>query len=389
LLTSEESIKTLSLIELYQEKIAQNSLMFDQAQQIAITQLDELAHYLNMVESFTIAHKGIYLWGKVGRGKTMMMDMFYHHVQIKKKQRIHFHHFMESVHHRLNQLTGQVEPLNYIADEWAEKVKLLCFDEFFVNDIGDAMLLAGLFKALFSHGVILVATSNCVPEQLYKNGLLRERFLPTIDLLNQYCQVISVNGEHDHRLRKFVEYTQYYFPSAEHHQTMLTRFEQSSCNAKSSLSAKSALIKNSKITINHRNISYIAKNNGNSIIWFDFFELCSGPRSQRDYMSIAKQFKTVLISNVPQFSGKLIPAVFSGIEDSYQRSGVLLSNLRKLDDEARRFIALVDEFYDQKIKLIISADVDIFELYQGEQLAFEFARCESRLIEMQSATLFN
>jgi len=383
LLTTEESFKTSSLIELYQEKIAAQALVYDQAQQVAISQLDELAVSLNNVGTISVATQSIYLWGKVGRGKTMMMDMFYQHVKIEKKQRIHFHHFMESVHQQLNQLTGQAEPLNYIANEWAEKVKLLCFDEFFVNDIGDAMLLAGLFKTLFSKGVILVATSNCVPEQLYTNGLLRERFLPTIDLLNDYCQIISVNGEQDHRLSQLVEYTQYYHPAIDHEKTMLARFKDSS-----TLAATELTIQSGEITINHRLIPYLAKNDNNSI-WFDFFALCSGPRSQRDYMAIAKQFKTVLISNVPKFSGKLVPAVFSGIEDSYQRSGVLLGDLRQLDDEARRFIALVDEFYDQKIKLVVSADVDVFELYQGEQLAFEFARCESRLIEMQSATFFN
>lgn len=372
-------------MELYQEKIAEQALVFDQAQQVAITQLDKLAFSLSNVETINEATKGIYLWGKVGRGKTMMMDMFYQHVSLENKQRIHFHHFMESVHQRLNQLTGQTEPLSFIANEWALKVKVLCFDEFFVNDIGDAMLLAGLFKALFAQNVILVATSNCVPERLYTNGLLRERFLPTIDLLNQYCQIISVNGEKDHRLSQLFEYTQYYYPAVEHQSTMLARFE----NLSSTLSESSVTLletKSGKITINHRLISYIAKDN--NTIWFDFFALCSGPRSQRDYMVIAEQFNTVLISNVPQFSGKHVPAAFSGIEDSYQRSGVLLGNLRKLDDEARRFITLVDEFYDQKIKLIVSADVDVFELYQGEQLAFEFARCESRLIEMQSETLF-
>ena len=348
-----------------------------------MTKLDQLALSLANNQSIVGADNGVYLWGKVGRGKTMMMDMFYQQLTIKNKQRIHFHHFMEAVHQRLNKLTGKENPLNQIASEWAKKVKVLCFDEFFVNDIGDAMLLAGLFKALFKEGVILVATSNCVPEQLYHNGLLRERFLPTIDLLNQYCQIISVNGEQDHRLSQLVEYTKYYYPAKKHHHTMQTCFRQLSTVE----NVTNSTINGGEITINHRKISYLANND--HAIWFDFFALCSGPRSQRDYMAIAKQFSTVFISNVPQFSGKLIPAVFSGIEDCYQRDGVLLGDLRKLDDEARRFIALVDEFYDQKIKLVVSADVDIFELYQGKQLAFEFARCESRLIEMQSAAFFN
>ena len=360
----------MPLLKQYQALINDNVLQEDTAQLQALTVLNQLCLTLHANEE--ASHNGIYLWGKVGRGKTMMMDLFYQQLTIKNKQRIHFHHFMESVHQNLNQYTGKAEPLQRIANEWAKKVKILCFDEFYVNDIGDAMLLAGLFKALFSQGVILVATSNCVPEQLYRNGLLRERFLPTIDLLNQYCQVLSVNGEQDHRLTQLTEYTCYYFPAEQHNKTLALSFEE--------LTSQSPQAGN--ITINYRDISYIGKYD--DVIWFDFFALCSGPRSQRDYMKISQQFKTVIISNVPQFSGKLIPAVFSGIEDCYQRSGVLMGNLRQLDDEARRFIALVDEFYDQNINLIVSADVDIFELYQAEQLAFEFARCESRLIEMQS-----
>jgi cell division protein ZapE len=239
------------------------------------------------------------------------------------------------------------------------------------------MLLAGLFEELFALGVTLVATSNCQPEQLYRNGLQRERFLPTISLINQYCQIISIDGDIDHRLintrKEF--YQNYYFTRQHGEQALAKRF-QKLCNKSAARSS------DSKIIINSRVIDCLAKTNKH--IWFDFYVLCSGPRSQLDYIQIADQFKTVLISNVPQFSGKLVPAVFSGVEDGYQRSGVLMENLRHLDDEARRFIALVDEFYDRKTKLIISAEVDIAELYQGQQLSFEFLRCQSRLFEMQS-----
>jgi cell division protein ZapE len=366
----------MSLLKEYQQLIENKHFQHDKAQLLAISCLDTLTVALETPIKNN-SGKGIYLWGKVGRGKTMMMDMFYQHLTLKNKQRIHFHHFIEAVHQRLNQLTGHDDPLEIIANEWAEKVKVLCFDEFFVSDIGDAMLLAGLFKALFAKQVILVATSNCQPEQLYRNGLQRQRFLPTIALLNQYCQVISVNGELDHRLSKLTDCPHYYFPASKHQHTMLARYQQFTSTA----------VNTGNIVINYRKIDYLAQ--CDDVIWFDFFALCSGPRSQRDYMVLAQQFSTVFISNVPQFSGELIPAVFSGIEDSYQRSGVLLADLRKLDDEARRFIALVDEFYDQKIKLIISSDVDIFKLYHGTQLAFEFARCESRLIEMQSAQYFD
>ena len=396
------------MLEQYQQLHRQQVLCEDKAQYAAIVALDKLSKELvlandkgtrnntsNKLLAKLLQNKskptiqGLYFYGRVGRGKTMLMDLFYQNIPIKCKKRIHFHRFMENVHQQLNELSLQqsslgvctgINPLTLIARTWATNIELLCFDEFFVNDIGDAMLLSGLFKELFSLGVTLVFTSNCQPEQLYRNGLQRERFLPTIALINQYCQVISVDGETDHRLKNVVatDYNNYYFTHSYGEQLLAERF-QALCNDRT-VSLNVNKLKN--IQINHREICYLAKTSKH--IWFDFYALCSGPRSQRDYIQIADQFETVLISNVPQFSGKLIPAVFSGVEDNYQRSGILLGELRQLDDEARRFIALVDEFYDRKIQLIISADVGINELYQGEQLGFEFQRCQSRLFEMQN-----
>jgi cell division protein ZapE len=365
----------------YQELLNTKQLDYDTAQVTAIDALAVLSEQLNAncksspKSKNTIA--GLYFHGRVGRGKTMLMDLFYNELNITAKKRIHFHHFMESVHLQLAQLTGQSEPLEHIAMQWSKEFDLLCFDEFFVSDIADAMLLAGLFSALFAKGVTLVATSNCQPEQLYRNGLQRERFLPTIALINQHCQVISIDGDVDHRRSKLTENANYnnYFLLAKQGAEILVSRYKASANVEQLITGE--------ITINHRNIPYLARSK--QTIYFDFFALCSGPRSQRDYMALAKAFGTVFIANVPQFSGKLVPAVFSGVEDSYQRSGVLMGELQQLDDEARRFIALVDEFYDQDIKLILSAEVDIFELYQGQQLAFEFERCQSRLIEMQQA----
>jgi cell division protein ZapE len=296
-------------------------------------------------------------------------------------------------------------PLVNIARSWANKVQVLCFDEFFVSDIGDAILLAGLFDEMFKQGMVLIATSNCKPEQLYQNGLQRERFLPTIELINRHCQVISVNGDKDHRLSGALSahhsdnpclttvtqlernYPAYAFPLHAHEDFIKQQFDQ--------LTEK-ALWQSGSITINHRTIHYLAQSTSSQslnpqsispqphVIVFDFYALCSAPRSQRDYMALAKQFSHVLIQGVPQFSGELMPAVFSGVEERYQRSGIVMKDLRQLDDEARRFIALIDEFYDQKIAVIISAEVDIIDLYQGQQLAFEFERCKSRLFEMQS-----
>ena len=395
----------------------------DKAQQCAVQALAQLSELLVLAEHDRLKNKkssfdflskitsnkrkpvirGLYFYGRVGRGKTMLMDLFYENIPLKQKKRIHFHRFMESIHQELNQLSltkSSIDnPLEHIANRWASEISLLCFDEFFVSDIGDAMLLSGLFEALFCSGVTLVTTSNCQPEQLYRNGLQRERFLPTINLINQFCQIISIDGDIDHRLTNYnPHYKNYYFSYQNGEQLLADRFAQlcavNTINVKTN-GAKDVTLQNNtsnndypqrisskRITINHREISYIDKTSKH--IWFDFFDLCSGPRSQRDYMQLADLFDTVLISNVPLFSGKLIPAVFSGVEDSYQRSGVLMGNLRQLDDEARRFIALVDEFYDRKIQLIVCADGDITELYQGQQLSFEFQRCQSRLFEMQN-----
>lgn len=338
---------------------------------------------------------GLYFHGRVGRGKTMLMDLFYENTPIEQKKRIHFHRFMESVHQELKRLSSQKtsvdNPLTQIATCWASDIRLLCFDEFFVSDIGDAMLLSGLFSALFESGVTLVTTSNCKPEQLYRNGLQRERFLPTIDLINQFCQVVPIDGDIDHRLSNTEhQHKNYYFTALKGEELLTKRFFNLKASASDTLLKHDNEINTSSsndntkhITINNRVINYLNKTSRH--IWFDFFELCSGPRSQRDYIQLADLFDTVLISNVPQFGGNLIPSVFSGVEDSYQRSGVLMGELRQLDDEARRFIALVDEFYDRKIKLIICAEVDITELYQGQQLSFEFQRCQSRLFEMQNS----
>ena len=397
------------MLEQYQQLQKQLVLCEDKAQHAAIAALDKLSKQLVLASNNNNQKilsnnflapkkllakllpkkkkpiiKGLYFYGRVGRGKTMLMDLFYQNIPIKHKKRIHFHRFMESVHQQLNELSSHHSsvdnPLARIAKSWATNIELLCFDEFFVSDIGDAMLLSGLFKELFSLGVTLVATSNCQPEQLYRNGLQRDLFLPTIALINQYCQVISVNGDTDHRLTSTVVqcYKNYYFTHSNGEQLIAKRFQEFCTDT--AISVNDYKLKN--IIINHREICYRAKTSKH--IWFDFYALCSGPRSQRDYIQIADQFETVLISNIPQFSGRLIPAVFSGVEDSYQRSGVLMAELRQLDDEARRFIALVDEFYDRQIQLIISAEVDITELYLGQQLSFEFQRCQSRLFEMQN-----
>ena len=379
----------MSVTEQYQQLIELNKLKSDNEQYKAALALDDLSRKLICAQKpksilFKINNlftkhepiQGIYFHGRVGRGKTMLVDLFYQQLKIKRKRRIHFHHFMENVHQQLKDFSGKDNPLMLIAKVWSTQVDILCFDEFFVNDIGDAMLLAGLLKAMLSNGIILVATSNCPPKELYKNGLQRERFLPTIDVINHYCQVISIDGPTDHRLltseTQQYKYRDYSICNDIEHNFLVDYVNKLSLGN---------ICYNDYIVINNRNINF--RSRSDNTIWFDFMALCSGPRSQRDYIKLADNFKNVLVSNVPQFNGKLIPAVFSGVEDGYQRSGVVMGQLRGLDDEARRFIALVDEFYDRGIRLIITADVDITELYQGTQLNFEFARCMSRLFEMQ------
>lgn len=381
----------MSVIKCYKKLINDNKLKQDKAQYFAVLALEELSQQINEkplgnpslffakhLFKPSIPMQGIYFHGRVGRGKTMLMDLFYQELKTQRKKRMHFHRFMESVHKMLNGLSGNDNPLKRIAKHWAKEVDVLCFDEFFVNDIGDAMLLAGLFESLFSSGVVLIATSNSAPVELYKNGLQRERFLPTIDLINRYCRVISIDGPQDYRMNEQIilapnaNYRDFHVKTDAESLFLKRHFDD---NAVGNIQYQI------QTEVHHRTINTIAS--ADNLIWFDFMDICSGPRSQRDYIALADRYDIVLIANVPQFSGKRIPAVFSGVEDSYQRSGVVMGELRALDDEARRFIALVDEFYDRHIRLIIEADVDIAKLYQGQQLAFEFARCQSRLFEMQ------
>tara|TARA_R110000737_G_scaffold132041_2_gene163709 strand:- start:1224 stop:2378 length:1155 start_codon:yes stop_codon:yes gene_type:complete len=379
----------MSVIDQYKQLIEQKILKHDSQQYNAALALDILSQKLIAKQAqsplFTAIKKlitkpdvvqGIYFHGRVGRGKTMLMDFFYQQLALTRKRRIHFHHFMESVHQMLNELSGKDNPLGLIATAWSVEVDIICFDEFFVNDIADAMLLAGLLSAMLTHGITLVATSNCRPDQLYKNGLQRQRFLPTIAIIHQYCQIVSIDGPQDHRLVSTdiaaLNYRDFHIGTAIESKFLSQHFYAL---------ASGNIRHNGSMIIHGRGVKFLACSD--KAIWFDFMALCSCPRSQRDYIKLADDYTAVLISNVPQFSGELIPAVFSGVEDSYQRSGVVMGQLRGLDDEARRFIALVDEFYDRGIRLIVAAEVDIAQLYQGTQLSFEFARCQSRLFEMQ------
>ena len=293
--------------------------------------------------------KGLYLWGGVGRGKTMMMDMFCHALPPERRQRMHFHRFMRRVHDGLGRFSGQANPLLKVADEIASQGDVLCFDEFFVSDIGDAMILGEVMTALFARGVVLVATSNVEPANLYKNGLQRSRFLPAIDQIYAHCDVHEIDQGQDFRLRTLQQARLYHWPLS----------ESTDQSMRESFSALATDREKSNVRLRVENRMIEALKVAGDVAWFRFSSLCEGPRSQNDYIELATLFTTVLMSEVP----------------------VLDVNR---EDAARRFISLVDEFYDRRVKLVISADQPITDLYQGQRLSFEFERTQSRLLEMQS-----
>ena len=293
--------------------------------------------------------RGIYLWGGVGRGKTFLMDLFFESLPLKAKQRIHFHRMMREVHARRKALGNVADPLDKVAADIARDTRVLCFDEFFVSDIGDAMILGRLLDGLFRRGVTLVATSNSKPDDLYQDGLQRQRFLPAIDLLKQFTDVVHVDSGVDYRLRLLEKAGTYLSPDDEQASKKLALFFDES--------ASSEIRLNPQLDINERKIP--AHKCAKGIAWFRFEQICDGPRSHADYIEIARWYPTVIVSGVPQFDATL-------------------------ENQARRFIALVDEFYDRRVKLILSASVDLHSLYHGKRLTFEFDRTTSRLVEMQS-----
>lgn len=295
--------------------------------------------------------KGIYLWGGVGRGKTYLMDLLCDGLPPEMYLRTHFHRFMQEVHSQLRGLQGVANPLERVADNLVAKYKLLCFDEFFVMEIGDAMILAGLLDAMFKRDIVLVTTSNIDPDGLYDNGLQRTRFLPAIALLKTHLEVVHIDAGADYRLRTLSQATLYYHPSNADTQLRLhDSFRQ--------LAPDTANVQeNCDIEILNRGLR--ARLCADDVVWFEFAQLCDGPRSAYDYVEVAKLFHALILSDVPQMS------------DATR-------------DQVRRFINLVDELYDRRVKLIIAASVPIESLYTGSQLAFEFERTRSRLIEMQS-----
>ncbi|HET9106507.1 MAG TPA: cell division protein ZapE [Steroidobacteraceae bacterium] len=355
-----------TLREVYERQIAERGFRADPAQLAVVGRLDALrtrlicahnngrslrARLLRRLRPGNVSApvRGVYLWGPVGRGKTWLMDLFFHSLPFPERRRRHFHRFMHDVHAELKSLRELEDPLEAVAERLAAQARVLCFDELFVSDIADAMILAGLFAGLFRRGVTLVATSNTAPGELYRGGLQRQRFLPAIELIERNVEVVSAGGERDYRLRQLTQ-AGTYLPSG-HAGTdarLRSLFAELSDHAHAT---------DGTVDIEGRPIPVVCQSEG--AVWFEFQALCEGPRSQDDYIEIARNYQSVVIANVP-----------------------VLDALH--EDAARRFIALIDELYDRCVKLVVSAAAPPAQLYRGERLLLEFQRTASRLTEMQS-----
>ena len=293
--------------------------------------------------------RGVYMYGGVGRGKSFLMDCFYNAVPLRRKTRLHFHEFMREVHRELRDLQGTVNPLDELGKRIAKRYKLICFDEFHVADITDAMILHRLLTALFDNGVGFVTTSNFKPDDLYPGGMHRDRILPAIALLNTHLEVLSVDNGTDYRRRTLEQVNLYHTPLGPQADAEMTDAFNRLAESQDD---------NPVLQIESRQIQ--ARRKAGGLVWFDFKTLCGGPRSQNDYLEIATQFHTVLLSDVPAMPVRMA-------------------------SEARRFTWLVDVLYDRRVKLIMSAQVLPEALYTDGPLAHEFPRTVSRLNEMQSA----
>jgi cell division protein ZapE len=348
-----------SVTQLYEQSLAERGYKADDAQRKGIAALqrcqDEWANYkakrsnaLTKMLRYPDLPKGVYMYGGVGRGKSFIMDCFYNAVPLERKTRLHFHEFMREVHRQLHELKGQQDPLEVLAKRMSRKHRLICFDEFHVADVTDAMILYKLLDAMFRNRMSIVTTSNFHPDGLYPNGLHRDRILPAIELLKSQLEVINVDSGTDYR-RRTLELARLYL-------TPLNDQTDAEMGAIFEQLAESA-DEDPALNIEHRVLQ--ARRRAGGVVWFDFQTLCGGPRSQNDYLELASRFHTVMLSNVPHMPVRLA-------------------------SEARRFTWLVDVMYDRRCKLVVSAEVPPEALYTEGPMAHEFPRTVSRLNEMQS-----
>jgi cell division protein ZapE len=347
------------LIDYLEPLLDRRRATLDHAQMAALERLQQLADELvafKTARRSTLKRlfaapdvpRGVYLWGGVGRGKSLLMDSFFATVPIRRKTRVHFHAFMRDVHRALDTLKHEADPLAKVAARIAQRHRLVCFDEFHVNDIADAMILGRLLAGLFDNGVVLVTTSNYAPDDLWAQGLLRERFLPAIELIKQRLDVVEVDAGVDYRLRTLEHVQTFYVPAGT---------AADAAMAKAFDAMRGGPDEDPQVTIEGRTI--VARQRAGSIVWFDFRALCDGPRSQRDYLELARRFAVVLLSDIP-------------------RMGIAAA------DQARRFTWLIDILYDHRVKLVASAAVPAGALYTEGPNAREFPRTVSRLTEMRT-----
>lgn len=350
----------MNVQEYYEQALAERGYTSDEAQQRAVNRLqryyDDWVHYkalrsnaLKKLLNRPEVPRGVYLWGGVGRGKSFLMDAFYATVPVVRKTRLHFHEFMRSVHRELEEVKGMQDPLDEVARRISRRYRLICFDEFHVSDVADAMILYRLLLKLFEYGTSFIMTSNYEPSTLYPDGLHRDRVLPAIELLQKRMDVLDVDAGVDYRRRTLEQVQSYHCPLDDKADAALRQtFDKL---------ADTHPEKNPVLHIEHREIRALAL--AGTVVWFDFATLCGGPRSQNDYLELASRFNAVILSGVPRMGPR------------YQ-------------SEARRFTWLVDVLYDHKVKLIMSAECPPEELYTEGAFANEFQRTVSRILEMQS-----
>lgn len=348
------------MLDAYEAVLAARGFLADGAQRAAADRLQRLYYHLL---SFKVGRRstlrrlfsppdlprGVYFWGGVGRGKSFLMDCFFESVPYVRKRRVHFHAFMQTVHSQLNVFKGESDPLAKVAERIASECRLICFDEFHVSDIADAMILGRLLEALFARGVVFVMTSNYPPDALYPNGLQRENFLPTIALIESKLDVLQVDSGVDYRLRTLEQLELFHFPvDASAESRMADSFVAM---------AGGEGVAGGSVEVLGRVIPTVRQ--GGGVIWFDFKSLCNGPRSQNDYLELARAYHTLLLSGVPRMSASM-------------------------SSEARRFTWMVDVLYDHRVKLIVTAECEPERLYCEGTQAGEFSRTVSRLTEMGS-----